>query len=66
MSDTVELQAQIMIGPDHKYNIGDDFFKRRLIDQLVDYIVKNELAQFDFSDPMMKRVSMRAVRPHRG
>jgi hypothetical protein len=62
--ETKTLSAQIMISPDPLiYRPSDDFFKDQLRQQLVDYIIEEGLAEFDFSNPDFKRVRMSVVVP---
>jgi hypothetical protein len=62
--ETKTLLAQIMISPNQSsYIHSDDFFKTQLRQQLVNYIIEEGLAEFDFSDPEFKRVRMSVVVP---
>jgi hypothetical protein len=61
--DTKILQAQIMVSPDHNYSFPHDFYKNQLHRQLVDFIVAEGIAEFDFSDPLIKRVTLGVIVP---
>ena len=61
--DTKILHAQIMVSPDRIYSISDDFYKDQLHQQLIDFIVSEGIAEFDFSDPLMKKVTLGVIVP---
>ena len=61
--DTKILHAQIMVSPDHRYGFPHDFYKNQLHQQLIDFIVSEGIAEFDFSDPLMKKVTLGVIVP---